>query len=171
MEVGVQSLTAYKGMTANFACVYGISNPTEGIVEGDCFSVYRQGASILGFTGKDGVVFWFVFEDLGRPWPLSEVPRYSEADVHPVCNSVAHLKLDNGIKFADVYANRTVARKVVLEEGMAKTWNSARAVLVGDAAHKVFSGCSNIYDNYGLTRAYRWSPTPPWVPIRPWSRL
>lgn len=127
-----------KGMTANFACVYGISNPTPGIVEGDCFSVYRQGASILGFTGKGGVVFWFVFEDLGRPWPLSEVPRYSEADSDPVCQSVAHLKLDNGIKFADIYANRTVARKVVLEEGMAKTWHSARAVLVGDAAHKVF---------------------------------
>ncbi|CAJ0552559.1 Ff.00g006370.m01.CDS01 [Fusarium sp. VM40] len=124
-------------MTANFACVYGISKPTPGIVEGDCFSVYRKGASILGFTGKGGVVFWFVFEDLGRPWPLSEVPRYSEADADPVCQSVAHLKLDNGLRFADIYANRTVSRKVVLEEGMAKTWHSARAVLVGDAAHKM----------------------------------
>ncbi|RGP80702.1 bikaverin cluster-monooxygenase [Fusarium longipes] len=124
-------------MTGNFACVYGISSPTPGISEGDCFSVYRQGASILGFTGKGGVVFWFVFEDLGRPWSLSEVPRYSDADVDPVCQSVSHLKIDNGIIFADIYANRTIARKVVLEEGMAKTWHSARAVLVGDAAHKM----------------------------------
>jgi FAD dependent monooxygenase len=157
-------------MTANFACVYGISNPTPGIVEGDCFSVYRPGASILGFTGKGGVVFWFVFEDLGRPWPLSEVPRYSEADADPVCQSVAHLKLDNGLRFADIYANRTVARKVVLEEGMAKTWHSARAVLVGDAAHKVFMA-GHIYYGCKLTRAYRWSRTPPWAPTRRWSRL
>ncbi|KAM0545989.1 hypothetical protein ACHAPJ_011101 [Fusarium lateritium] len=124
-------------MSASFACVYGISKPTPGIVEGDCFSVYREEANILGFTGKGGVAFWFVFEDLKRSWPLSEAPRYTEADTDPTCQSVAHLELENGIKFADIYANRTIARKVVLEEGMAKTWHSGRAVLVGDAAHKM----------------------------------
>ncbi|KAM5343385.1 hypothetical protein ACJ41O_011922 [Fusarium nematophilum] len=122
---------------ASFACVYGISLPTPGIAEGDCFSVYRQHASILGFTGKGGVVFWFVFEDLGRAYPLSEAPRYDDTDADGVCLSVAHLEINSGIRFQDIYANRTVAKKIVLEEGMTKTWHSDRTVIVGDAAHKM----------------------------------
>ncbi|KAM5367380.1 hypothetical protein ACJZ2D_010025 [Fusarium nematophilum] len=131
------SKIGYGGMSASFACVYGISLPTPGIAEGDCFSVYRQHASILGFTGKGGVVFWFVFEDLGRAYPLSEAPRYDDTDADGVCLSVAHLEINSGIRFQDIYANRTVAKKIVLEEGMTKTWHSDRTVIVGDAAHKM----------------------------------
>ncbi len=35
-----------------------------------------QRVTILGFTGKGGTVFWFVFEDLGRDLPFSKSPRY-----------------------------------------------------------------------------------------------
>ena len=78
-------MTFIKGMSTHFACVYGISSPTPGIAEGDCFSVYQESESILVLTGKGGVVFWFVFEDLGQSYPLSSAPRYAATDADAVC--------------------------------------------------------------------------------------
>jgi FAD dependent monooxygenase len=108
-----------------------------GIAEGDCFSVYRERATILGFTGKNGTIFWFVFEDLGHALPLSQSPRYTAADVEGVCRAVADVQVLPGIPFKNILANRKVAVKVALEEGLAPTWHSDRMVIVGDAAHKV----------------------------------
>ena len=126
-------------MSTRFACVYGISPPMDGIAEGDCFSVYREGAAVLSFTGKGGVVFWFVFEDLGETLPLSRSPRYRapEQDAEAVCRSVAHLRVAPAVLFGDIYARRTACMKTALEEGIAERWSSGRAVIVGDAAHKV----------------------------------
>lgn len=124
-------------MSARFACVYGISPATPGMIEGDCFSVYREHSAVLGFTSKDGIVFWFVFEDMGRTIPLSSCPQYTEADVDAICQAVGQLQVSPTVRFEEVYARRTVAMKTNLEEGMAKRWNTSRTVIVGDAAHKV----------------------------------
>lgn len=124
-------------MKTQFASVYGISPPVEGIGEGECFSVYRRGATILIFTGRDAAIFWFVFEDLGQQYTLSSTPKYTRDDVDAVCRSVAHLPITPTVSFGDVYAARSVAMKVPLEEGIAPTWHTDRLVIVGDAAHKV----------------------------------
>ncbi|KAB5575396.1 hypothetical protein GE09DRAFT_1091857 [Coniochaeta sp. 2T2.1] len=124
-------------MKTRFACVYGVSTPVAGIAEGDCFSVYREHATILGFTGKDATIFWFVFEDLGREVPLSQAPRYTRAEVEEVCGAVAGVHVLPGIPFAKLFNSRLVAVKVPLEEGVAPSWYSERMVIVGDAAHKV----------------------------------
>lgn len=87
--------------------------------------------------GKGGVVFWFVFEDLAQSYPFFSAPQYAATDADAVCQAVAHLQISPDIRFREIYANRIVARKIVLEEGMAKTWHAGRAVIVGDAAHKV----------------------------------
>jgi FAD dependent monooxygenase len=124
-------------MFTNFACVYGISSPTEGILEGDTFFVYRKDVSIIIFTGKDGIIFWFVVEDLGRVYPYADTPFYTPADADALCRSAASVRLSPTIQFQDIYANRSVAIKVPLEEGMAKIWHTDRIVIAGDAAHKV----------------------------------
>ena len=127
----------YLDIKSQFACVYGISPPVQGIAEGECFSVYRPGATILIFTGLGAAIFWFVFEDLGRESTLSSTPRYTSDDVDAVCLSVAHLSITPTVSFGDIYAVRSVAMKVPLEEGIAPTWHTNRLVIVGDAAHKV----------------------------------
>jgi FAD dependent monooxygenase len=124
-------------MSTRFACVYGISQPTPGIEAGECFSTYRESAAFLGFTGKDGIIFWFVFEDLGETLVLSKTPRYTTADVDGVCESVAHFPIAPGVTCRDIFGNKKIAMKVALEEGVAKVWYTNRTVLVGDAAHKV----------------------------------
>lgn len=130
-------------MSTHFACVYGISSAVAGMDEGDSFFVFRKKENVIGFTGKDGAVFWFVHEDLGQAYPLSQRPRYTAADAEALCQSVAHLRVSSSLTFGDIYANRKVAVKVPLEEGVAQTWHSHRAVIVGDAAHKVT--CLHLY--------------------------
>ncbi|KAM7190933.1 hypothetical protein V8F33_009166 [Rhypophila sp. PSN 637] len=80
-----QQIVTAKGipedMSTRFACVYGITRPTTGISEGEVFSVYRPGESVLIFTGKDGVAYWFVIEDLGEELPLSLTPRCTAEDI------------------------------------------------------------------------------------------
>ncbi|KAF3386931.1 FAD-dependent monooxygenase bik2 [Penicillium rolfsii] len=124
-------------ITTQFACIYGISSAIEGIVEGDCFSVYRPAATILIFTGRNGTIFWFVFEDLGHTYGLSTTPKYTNDDIDTLCDSIAHLRLSASVSFGDVYARKTVAMKVPLEEGLAPSWHTDRMVIVGDAAHKM----------------------------------
>ena len=124
-------------MSSRFACVYGISRPVAGMAEEDSCFVFREKQNIICFTGKDGTVFWFVHEDLGQAYPLSQCPRYTKADAEALCQSVAHVRVASSLAFGDIYDNRKVAVKVALEEGVAQTWHSHRAVIVGDAAHKV----------------------------------
>jgi FAD dependent monooxygenase len=157
------------GFTTRFACVYGISTALPGISEGQCFSVYRKEASTLIFTGKEGIVFWFVFEDLGEELPYEKTPRFKDDDIEATCQSVIHLKLTEEIEFGDIYARKTVATKIALEEGVAETWHHDRLVIVGDAAHKVSPLTDRLVKLLLTERYQRWSRTQQWVQIKPWN--
>ncbi|OAA50981.1 FAD-dependent monooxygenase [Beauveria brongniartii RCEF 3172] len=124
-------------LKTEFACVYGISSPVRGIAEGDCFSVYRPEATILIFTGRESTIFWFVFEDLGPAGNSLKRPEYTIGDIHAFCSSIAHLRITPLVRFGHVFANKSVAVKVPLEEGISPVWHTRRMVLVGDAAHKM----------------------------------
>lgn len=123
-------------MKVGFATVYGMSAPTEGIAPGERFAVYRERETVIGFTGQDGIVFWFVFEDLKTSVPLSRAPRYNETDAEALCKSVASVRVTPRLKFGDLFENRVTAVKIAIEEGIAREWHTNRAVIVGDAACK-----------------------------------
>ncbi|KAI0004383.1 FAD-dependent monooxygenase [Xylariaceae sp. FL0662B] len=124
-------------MSVEFVSAFGVSSYTTGLPIGERWSVFNQKVVLNGFTGKDGVSFWFVFEHLGRRYPLSKSRRYTTADAEALCESVAHMKITPAVRFGDVYANRKQAIKLSLEEGVATKWHTHRAVIVGDAAHKM----------------------------------
>ncbi|KAI7771957.1 hypothetical protein LZL87_011650 [Fusarium oxysporum] len=131
-----ENMTADDYISVACSTVYGMSAPTEGIAAGERFAVYRENQTVIGFTGKDGIVFWFVFENLGQNVPLSQAPRYTEAEAEALCQSVAHTQVTPKLKFEEIYKNRVVAVKIGVEEGVAKGWHTDRAVIVGDAACK-----------------------------------
>ncbi|PWY72443.1 hypothetical protein BO94DRAFT_539122 [Aspergillus sclerotioniger CBS 115572] len=127
----------FEDMSVKLAAVYGMSSPTKGIDPGDRFTVYREKATVVGFAGKDSVVFWFVFERLDHSYPLSKCPRYTAIDADTLCQTVIDVQVAPFVKFADLNTNRIVATKVAAEEGVARTWHTQRTVIVGDAAHKM----------------------------------
>lgn len=104
--------------------------------EGESFAVYREAASVLVFTGR-GIIFWFVFEDLGHAHPLAYRSANNIDDMEEACQSVGHLHLTPTVTFADIVKNTTSIRKTTLEEGLAIRWHADRMVVIGDAAHKV----------------------------------
>ncbi|KAL2867491.1 FAD-dependent oxidoreductase [Aspergillus lucknowensis] len=134
-----------EALSTELSCVFGISTPVSGVVEGDAYSLYCEHASVLLFTGKEGALYWFVVEHLGKACPFQETPRYTARDTDESCQSVAHLPISSTACFGDVYKNRITAFKVGLEEGMAPTWHEARAVLVGDSGHKMVPGLAMRY--------------------------
>lgn len=123
-------------MKTNFTCIFGMSPGMSELEGGEAFAVYHKGATVLVFTGKT-VIFWFVFEDIGHPFPLSYSPSYEIVDIEEVCRAVGHLRLTPTVKFGDIYANRSSVQKTTLEEGIAEYWHANRMVVIGDAAHKV----------------------------------
>ncbi|KAM0351779.1 hypothetical protein ACHAPU_002291 [Fusarium lateritium] len=123
-------------INVGFSTVYGISSPTKGISPGERFAVYRKGETVLGFTGKGGVIFWFVFENLNHYVPLSEAKRYTEADAEDLCKAAFPIQCTPSLNFEAIYNNRIAAMRTPVEEGIAKTWHTSRAVIVGDAACK-----------------------------------
>lgn len=114
-----------------------MSSPTLGILPGERFAVYREHETVIGFTGLDGIIFWFVFENLDQSIPLSQSPRYTPAEVEPLCQRVAHVRITPDLTFGDLYHNRVVAVKIPVEEGVPLNWHTDRAVIVGDAACKM----------------------------------
>ncbi|KAI1826625.1 FAD-dependent monooxygenase [Xylaria intraflava] len=133
---GEKALSADDYIKVGFATVYGMSAPTDGISPGERFAVYRENETIIGFTGLDGIVFWFVFEDLKKSVPLSQAPRYNEADAEALCKTVAGVQVTPRLKFGDLFENRVTALKIAVEEGMARECHTDRTVIVGDAACK-----------------------------------
>ncbi|KAM0321205.1 hypothetical protein ACHAPQ_009591 [Fusarium lateritium] len=123
-------------INVGFSTVYGMSSPTNGIAQGERFAVYRKNETVLGFTGKGGVIFWFVFENFNRYVPLSQAKRYTEADAEDLCKKVFKVQCTPSLNFEAIYNNRIAAMRTPVEEGIATSWHTDRAVIVGDAACK-----------------------------------
>jgi FAD dependent monooxygenase len=123
-------------INVGFSTVYGMSSPTHGISPGERFAVYRKSETVVGFTGKGGVIFWFVFENLNHYVPLSQAKRYTKADAEDLCKKVFKVQCTPSLAFEAIYKNRIVAMRAPVEEGIPTTWNTDRSVVVGDAACK-----------------------------------
>ncbi|KAE8138527.1 hypothetical protein BDV38DRAFT_281836 [Aspergillus pseudotamarii] len=122
------------------SCVYGISDPlppSSRITAGRNFTIYQASSSLLLFTGRNGVIYWFIFSSLDTTIPYSETKRYGDGDIEVAFARVAHIRVTPAVTFAEVFRNRRTAVMTPLEEGIALRWAAGRMVLMGDAAHKM----------------------------------
>ena len=138
-EIVPESQSSELGRKTEFTCIFGISTFTPGLKPGECYSVYRKHSTILVFIGKDGIIFWFVFEHIYRDLNTPSRTCHNIGDIERACESVGHLSLSSTVRFADIFSNRITVRKTILEEGIAPSWHAGRMVIVGDAAHTVSS--------------------------------
>ncbi|KAF2137188.1 uncharacterized protein K452DRAFT_236177 [Aplosporella prunicola CBS 121167] len=134
---GLQETLDSTYFASKYACVYGISNALPQITPGRFFTVYQSDASLLIFSGMNGVLYWFLIEDLKTSVEFSENKRYAAKDIEAAYAKVANTTVTTGVKFSDIFANRRTAIMTGLEEGIAKNWVRGRMVLMGDAAHKM----------------------------------
>ncbi|KAJ5179389.1 hypothetical protein N7492_002599 [Penicillium capsulatum] len=128
---------SHGGFDAKFACVYGISDPHPAIGPGRHFTVYRPDASLLVFTGMDGVAYWFLFEELKRTIQYNARERFSQVDIDRLFAQTADTLVTDGVRWAEIIQRRRVAIMAALEEGIADTMFHGRMLLLGDSAHKM----------------------------------
>ncbi|CAI4213536.1 unnamed protein product [Parascedosporium putredinis] len=111
---------------------------TPGLVPGEMTERNKDTISSQLLTTKDSVV-WFLYERLDKT--TTKRARYTAEDQEALAERCKDFSVvaDDSIRFGDLWASKSRAGLADLEEGMAERWSSGRAVLVGDAAHKMAS--------------------------------
>lgn len=137
-EPGLISTEEKEHMIAEYQVLYGISNATPGLIAGNYDVTYMKDVSSMIIIGKDGVVFWFIFQKLDRVYRMGEIPKYSKADAEEFARLHADINLDNDphVTFGDVWKNRKYFTLVATEEADYKHWTWGRFACLGDSVHK-----------------------------------
>ncbi|KAL2851041.1 monooxygenase [Aspergillus pseudoustus] len=124
-------------LTAEFACVFGISDAIPGLPAREHVNVYGNGYAVLTFHGSDSI-FWFVLSRMDRVYMYPDVPRFTADDAEELCTRrYADVSIADGVCVRDLWENKKAASMTAMEEGVFETWSAGRIVLVGDAVRKM----------------------------------
>lgn len=97
--------------------------------------VFGQGVTKLFFQQQGEQLWAIVFKD-----KYSQPPKRFKAtdgDMEEVAKRFADVRLNEHIKFNDLWETRTRVGLLTIEEGVLSQWHAGRIALVGDSAHKV----------------------------------
>ncbi|KAF2425531.1 FAD/NAD(P)-binding domain-containing protein [Tothia fuscella] len=124
-------------ITAEYRCLFGISNAVESFAEGEGYNTYTKDRSIMSNVGKGGRVYWFCFEKYPRRLQNDEIPRYSDEEAVAFAEKFVHYAVGPQVKFRDLWEQRQTYALVGLEEAAFEIWSDERIALVGDCVHKM----------------------------------
>ncbi|KOC07347.1 FAD binding domain protein [Aspergillus flavus AF70] len=126
-------------MSAEFNCLFGISDPVDGLIEGTVDTVFDVGRSMLVITGKHGRVFWFYHEKLDKVYytDAKDFPRYTQEDAEKLALKNAWRPITETVTLGDLWERRVTYTLVPLEEALFKMWSWGRIATVGDNSHKM----------------------------------
>jgi hypothetical protein len=126
-------------MKAEYKCLFGISNPIEGMPVGDFDVSFAKGMSTLSIVGKGGRIFWFFFVKMDQVYYVPNIPCFTEDDARKLVDEAGHIaiKEDSKVTVRDLYNARLTSTLVALEEADFEQWSWGRMVCIGDAVHKM----------------------------------
>ncbi|KAH0593199.1 hypothetical protein MHUMG1_08921 [Metarhizium humberi] len=125
-----------KGITVEYACVFGISSSHPGLTPGQQISCFNNGRSILSVVGKCGRTFWFLFLKLDKRYAYGAAPRFSEKEAAFHCEKLRSEPFWGSVRFGDLWDRREVFNMTPLEEALFTQWHLGRMVCIGDSMHK-----------------------------------
>ncbi|KAH0846650.1 hypothetical protein AYO21_08051 [Fonsecaea monophora] len=120
----------------DYGCVFGISNPCNGIEPGASNSVFKKHESYIINGGPEGRVYWFYFFKLAQRAYGSDIPVYTDADRDKVLALRENDDITPNLKFKEILAQRITSVLVPLQEYVFRKWYFKRIITIGDAAHK-----------------------------------
>ncbi|KAL8636015.1 MAG: hypothetical protein Q9228_006546, partial [Teloschistes exilis] len=124
-------------MSAEYACVFGISSPLLQLLEGESIARFYDGMTVLTIQGKKGRIFWFVIKKLKEKYFYPNIPRFDDMDAEKICAQLYDTQVWKEVKFQQIWNSREVSSVVPLEENVFEHWHHGRVVCVGDSMHKV----------------------------------
>uniref|UniRef100_A0A0B7KJ93 FAD-binding domain-containing protein n=1 Tax=Bionectria ochroleuca TaxID=29856 RepID=A0A0B7KJ93_BIOOC len=126
-----------QSVPCDFGCVFGISNPCQGIEPGAFNSIFRKHQSYIVIGGPKGRVYWFFFFKLPARLHGDDIPKYSEQDHDQVLKEAENNNITPSLKFRDLLNRKISSVLVPLQEYVFRQWHYKRIITIGDSAHKV----------------------------------
>ncbi|KAL4875197.1 FAD/NAD(P)-binding domain-containing protein [Aspergillus karnatakaensis] len=127
------------GLTAEYACIYGISSAVPGLETGEHVASLNDRRSFLTFPGNEGRTFWFLIWKLDRKYIYADgdMPRFVAADTEGVAEKHADDIIWGKVTFRDLWDRRVRYNMAVLEENVFSRWHYKRILCIGDSIHKM----------------------------------
>ncbi|TVY17126.1 FAD-dependent monooxygenase andE [Lachnellula arida] len=126
----------HSAVPCDYGCVFGISNPCEGIEPGASNSVFRKHESYIVNGGPEGRIYWFYFYKLAQRAYGDDIPRYTKEDEKKLLKQRENDNITPNLKFKDILDQRISSVLVPLQEYVFRQWYFKRIITIGDAAHK-----------------------------------
>ncbi|KAE8396411.1 hypothetical protein BDV23DRAFT_168217 [Aspergillus alliaceus] len=125
------------GLTAEYACIFGISSTIPGLKVGHQITSVDKGRSIIVVPARHGRLFWFVVLKLDTAYRYDSAPRFSPPDAAKLCEQLKDLLITEKIDFGRLWLARETYSVTLLEENVFQTWHFGRIVCIGDNMHKM----------------------------------
>ena len=124
-------------MSAEYRCLWAVSNPVQGTVPGALYKVYGKDTSFLVITGKDNRPYWFIFDKMDKVHRVPNIPRFTHEDAEALVRKHLSTKLTDQLVLEDLWKQRMSYSLLPLEEALYDRWTWGRFACIGDSVHKV----------------------------------
>jgi len=127
------------GFSTEYKCLFGISRTNDTVCTmppGYTYWSYGNNYSTTVTYGEPGLIFWFLWTSIDKVQSINS-PRYTEKDAENLVEEFRNKKMCGEFSIGDAWDARVRANLFAQEEGILDQWSYGRAVLIGDAIHKV----------------------------------
>lgn len=124
-------------LTAEYSCMYGISEPVKGLLQDSLIRTYGKDVSFLTTVDKNGQVFWFIFQKLSRKYTVPNEPRFTKEEAETQAKKLLSRQITDTVIFQDLWDQKVTFTLAPLEEAFFSKWTWERFACIGDSAHKV----------------------------------
>ncbi|EAW20753.1 putative FAD binding monooxygenase [Aspergillus fischeri NRRL 181] len=134
---GLFSESEIRGMSIEYACIFGASSTVPGLDERHLHSRVDNGTAFILVPGVNGRLSWFIIVKLDQKYQYGSAPRFSVKDAAAWGERLTDKYIWKDIKFEQVWQNRETVAMTALEENIFQNWSCGRIVCIGDSMHKM----------------------------------
>ncbi|ORY68469.1 FAD binding domain-containing protein [Pseudomassariella vexata] len=118
----------------SYRALYGYADKMDSLLPTVLYETHSDKMTIQVIVGEKSLHF-AAYERLAKP--TKERARFSAEDQDSFAKKYADVRFSDSVTMGDIWAAKRWSSMNYLEEGVVETWHGGRAVLVGDAAHKM----------------------------------
>ena len=124
-------------MSAEYRCLWAVSNPVQDTVPGAFYRVYGKDTSFLVITGKDNRPYWFIFDKMDKVYRVPNIPTFTQEDAEALVQKHLSTKLTDQVLVDDLWKQRMSYSLLPLEEALYDKWTWGRFACIEDGVQKV----------------------------------